>query len=308
MDGSPDRLCYRRSVGWNFSAELEICQTKRGEYMSSKNGNSSAEVSEALPSRSQEIQEHMSTLAGKDLQLMSIVLLMLLVLSGGVLALAYPNLESVSKTFHSEMRMLPQLFFGLITLILLFNVYIVLQRKELTMTRRRLVEELIFNERMEAVSLIDPVTQLYNRRAMEQMLSHEVARANRLDSSLSLMIVDIANLEAISNRLGTKEVEHFLYEAAQLVKNTLRGSDIVFRYKETQFLAVMPDTPEHQVDFAVKRLQGEVERHNSEFRCPAELAFNFGVAQYAPGSRIVDVLLRAERKVFLLNNNFVAVF
>ena len=276
--------------------------------MSSNNGKEHQEVGEKVPSRSQEIQEHMGALAGRDVQLLSISLLMLLVLAGGILALVYPNFISAPKPFRADLRILPQLFFGLITLIILFNVYIVLQKRELSATRRRLVEELIFNERMEAVSLIDPATQLYNRRAMEQMLAHEVARANRLDAPLSLLILDVADFGAICNRLGTAESEHFLYEAAQLVKNTLRGSDMVFRYKEAQFLAVMPDTTEHQVDFATKRLAGEIERHNAEFRCNAELAFNYGVAQYAQGFRITDTLLNAERKAFLRKHDFAPVF
>jgi diguanylate cyclase (GGDEF)-like protein len=281
---------------------------QRGGIMSSSNGTARQEVSEKVPSRSQEIQEHMGALAGRDLQLLSISLLMLLVLSGGILALVYPNFVSASKPFRADLRILPQLFFGLITLIVLFNVYVILQKRDLSATRRRLVEELIFNERMEAVSLIDPTTQLYNRRAMEQMVAHEVARANRLDAPLSVLVLDTSDLEAISNRLGTAEAEQFLYDAAQLVKNTLRGSDMVFRYKETQFLAVMPDTTEHQVDFAIKRLEGEIERHNAECRGNAELAFSYGVAQYAQGFRITDTLLNAERKAFLRKHDFAPIF
>jgi diguanylate cyclase (GGDEF)-like protein len=140
------------------------------------------------------------------------------------------------------------------------------------------------------------------------MVAHEVARANRLGVSLSVLVLDISDFEAVGNRLGTAEAEQFLYEAAQLVKNTLRGSDMVFRYKETQFLAVMPDTTELQVDFAIKRLEAEVERHNFEPACKAELAFSSGVAQYAQGSRITDTLLNAERKAFLRKNNFAVVF
>jgi diguanylate cyclase (GGDEF)-like protein len=277
--------------------------------MSSKNGKGCKDVGEnKTASRSQEIQEHIGALAGRDLQLLSISLLLLLILSAGILALVYPNLMSAPKTLRTDVRMMPQLFFGLVVLIILFNVYIVLQKRELGATRRRLVEELIFNERMEAVSLIDPTTQLFNRRAMEQMVAHEVARTNRLGSTLSLLVLDISDFEAISNRLGTQESEQFLYETGQLVKNTFRGSDMVFRYKETQFLIMMPDTTEQQVDYAIKRLEGEVARHNSEFRCLAELAFSCGVAQYAQGSRISDTLLNAERKAFLQKHNFAQVF
>ncbi len=279
--------------------------------MTSKNGNGNLlrrATDVTGRSRSQEIQEHIGVLAGRDLQLFSISLLLLVVLAVGILALIYPNLAAAHRVFQSDGRFVPQLFFGLITLIILFNVYIVLQKRELGTTRRRLVEELIFNERMEAVSLIDPATQLFNRRAMEQMVAHEVARTNRLGSPLSMLILDISEFEAISNRLGTAETEQFLYETAQLVKNTFRGSDMVFRYKETQFLVAMPDTSEQQVEFAIKRLESEIARHNAEFRCPAQLAFSYGVAEYAQGSRITDTMVTAERKAFLHKNDFTPVF
>jgi diguanylate cyclase (GGDEF)-like protein len=276
--------------------------------MSSNNGKGRQEVSEKVPKRAQEIQDHLGALGGRDLHLLSISLLLMLVLAAGILAIVYPNLMATSSTFHAEAHLLPQLFFGLITLIILFNVYIVLQKRELSATRHRLVEELIFNERMEAVSLIDPTTQLFNRRAMEQMIAREVARTNRLGSALSLLILEISAYEAISNRLGTAETEQFLYETAQLVRHTFRGSDMIFRYKETQFLVVMPDTSEHQVEFAIKRLEGDIDRHNLEFRCRTELAFSYGVAEFIQGSRITDTLLTAERKAFLHKNHCTPVF
>jgi diguanylate cyclase (GGDEF)-like protein len=228
-------------------------------------------------------------------------------MAAGILALAYPNIVASSHTFHADTRLLPQLFFGLVTLIILFNVYIVMQKRDLAATRRRLVEELIFSERLESVTLIDPTTQLFNRRAMEQMVAHEVARTSRLGAALSLLVLDISNFETISSRLGTLGIERFLYDSAQLVKNTFRGSDIVFRHKETQFLVVMPDTKEEQVDFAIKRLREEVLRHNAEFRCQAELVFSYGVAEFAQGSRITDTLLTAERKSFLNKYSFTQV-
>jgi len=278
--------------------------------MTARNGDVRKGISGKRPggARSQEIQEHMGALSGRDLQLFSISLLLMLVLGAGILTLIYPNLKAAPATLQVNTRLLPQLFFGLITLIILFNVYIVVQKKELGATRRRLVEELIFNERMEAVSMIDPTTQLFNRRAMEQMVAHEVSRTNRLGSSLSLAILEISDFESISNRLGTAASEQFLYEAAQLVKNIFRGSDMVFRHKETQFLVVMPGTAEQQVDFAIYRLKGEINRYNLEVRPQAKLAFSYGVAEYAQGSRITDTVVTAERKAFLHKHDFAPVF
>src|ERR1700704_1060779 len=277
--------------------------------MKARNGNERTGSSDKKRTgeRSQEIQEHMGALSGRDLQLFSISLLLMLVLGAGILTLIYPNLKAAPATLQVNTRLLPQLFFGLITLIILFNVYIVVQKKELDATRRRLGEEMIFNERMEAVSMIDPITQLFNRRAMEQMVAHEVSRTNRLGSALSLAVLEISDFESISNRLGTAASEQFIYEAAQLVKTIFRGSDMVFRHKETQFLVVMPGTAEQQVDFAIDRLKGEIDRYNLEVRPEAKLAFSYGVAEYAHGSRITDTVVTAERKAFLHKHDFAPV-
>jgi diguanylate cyclase (GGDEF)-like protein len=287
-----------------------IIGIRGASLMTAKNGDARKGCSEKKRTgeRSQEIQEHIGALSGRDLQLFSISLLLMLVLGAGVLTLIYPNLKAAPTTLQVNTHLLPQLFFGLITLIILFNVYIVVQKKELGATRRRLVEELIFNERMEAVSLIDPTTQLFNRRAMEQMVAHEVSRSNRLGSPISLVILEISDFESISNRLGTTACEQFLYEAAQLVKTIFRGSDMVFRHKEAQFLVVMPGTSEQQVDFAIKRLKEELNRYNLEVRPQVALAFSHGIAEYAQGSRITDTIVTAERKAFLHKHDFVPVF
>jgi diguanylate cyclase (GGDEF)-like protein len=275
--------------------------------MVSRNGKPSLEDFK-VPTRSQEIQQSMHALESRDMRLFSISLLMLLVFASGVLALIYPTLRSNAQGFLSESRMLPHLCFGLFVLISLLNGYIIFERRQLNTTRRRLVEELIFNERMEAVSLTDATTQLFNRRAMEQMLPREAARTNRMDSTLCLVVLDIIDFEQLSNRLGTQETDQFLYEAAQLVRNTFRGSDMVFRHAETKFLVVMPDTAEQRADFAIKRLLSAIERHNAELRCHMDLAFGYGVAQHVDGSRITDTLLTAERKAFLHRHDLVPVF
>jgi len=252
-----------------------------------------------IPTRSQEIQNSMHALESRDMQLSSISLLVLLVIAGGMLALMYPTLRSGAQGFRAESRMLPQVFFGLFAVISILNAYIIFERRELNATRQRLVEELIFNERMEAVSLTDATTQLFNRRAFEQMLPREVARTNRMDSTLSLLVLDIIDFEQLTNKLGTQETEQFLYEAAQLVRNTFRSSDMIFRHDETKFLVVMPDTTEQRAGLAIERLLNAVERHNAELRCNADLAFCYGVAQHSSSSCITVTLQTAERKAFL---------
>ena len=72
--------------------------------------------------RADEIQQQIQQLSGRDLQLWSIGILVMLVLTSGLLAVILPNLVWSQLFVHVDRFYLPQLFFGLISLILLFNI------------------------------------------------------------------------------------------------------------------------------------------------------------------------------------------
>ena len=104
-----------------------------------------------------------------------------------------------------ERHDLPQLFFGLISLILLFNIYLIGQKLTLNNTRRALISELVLNERLESLSLVDPLTQLLNRRAMNELIPREVARANRMASHLTFISMDLNGFREINSKYGATE-------------------------------------------------------------------------------------------------------
>ena len=80
--------------------------------------------------RADEIQQQIQQLSGRDLQLWSIGILVILVLTSGLLAVVLPNLVWAQRMVHVEHLYLPQLFFGLISLILLFNIYLLVAKAD----------------------------------------------------------------------------------------------------------------------------------------------------------------------------------
>jgi len=262
----------------------------------------------SMLARADEIQRQIQHLSGRDLQLWSIVVLVILVLSAGLLALIFPNVLWAQRVVHIESAYLPQLFFGLISLILLFNIYLIGQKLALNNTRRALISELVLNERLESLSLIDPLTQLLNRRAMNELIPREVARANRVGSHLTFMSMDLNGFREINSKYGAMEGNLVLMEFGKLLRSTFRGGDLIFRQGGDEFLVVMPDTHEEEADAPIERLIKAAEHWNLNNGKRYVLAFTWGMAPYVTGSDFADALRTVDRKMYQKKHNLVPVF
>lgn len=258
--------------------------------------------------RADEIQQQIQQLSGRDLQLWSIGILVMLVLASGISALIFPNVVWSQRVVRIESAYLPQLFFGLISLIVLFNIYLLTQKLTLNATRRALISELVLNERLESLSLIDPLTQLLNRRALNELIPREVTRANRVGSPLTFMSMDLNGFRDINSRFGAHEGNLVLMEFAKMLRETFRGGDLIFRHGGDEFLVVMPETDEQAADAPIQRLFRLVEQWNLNANKRYELSFSWGMAPYATGSDFADVLRAVDRKMYQKKHNLVPVF
>src|SRR5207248_4191451 len=123
-------------------------------------GGSMSEINEpraphlSMLARAEELQQQIQQISGRDLQLWSIGVLVIIVLTGGVLALLLPNVMWGQRVVRIDHSYVPQLFFGLTSLILLFIIYVLTQKLALNSTRRALIRELVLNERLENLSLV----------------------------------------------------------------------------------------------------------------------------------------------------------
>src|SRR5437763_16961914 len=101
-----------------------------------------SEVRQEQPSmlaKADDIQRQIHDLSSRDMQLWSIVSLVILVLTAGFLALIAPNLVWAQRIIHIEQAYLPQLVFGLICLGVLFHIYLLLSPVILRSTRSALM-------------------------------------------------------------------------------------------------------------------------------------------------------------------------
>ena len=279
--------------------------------MSTAKGELMSEVRQEQPSmlaRADEIQRQIHDLSSRDMQLWSIVSLVILVLTAGFLALIAPNLVWAQRIIRIEQAYLPQLVFGLICLVVLFNIYLLSQRVTLNSTRKALISELVLNERLESLSLIDPLTQLFNRRALNELISHQLARSNRNGTPLTILIMDLNGFRELNSKLGSMEGNRVLGEFSRMLKKVFRGGDLLVRQGGDEFLAVMPDTSEQQAENPLQRLLRSLEQWNAENGKHYQLSFTWGMAGYVTGTSLDDVLRTVDRKLYQKQHNLAPVF
>jgi two-component system, cell cycle response regulator len=114
-------------------------------------------------------------------------------------------------------------------------------------------------DHFKQLSNIDPLTNLYNRRFLMEILESELQRARRLRSSLSLLIVDLDHFKEVNDRHGHQTGDGVLVQVADALRRGLRSYDVASRYGGEEFVLLLPGTPIAEAVAVAERLRREVE-------------------------------------------------
>ncbi len=248
----------------------------------------------------------LSGISRRETRLWSFGVVILLVFAAGFLILALPSLIWEPGVVRGEMLQRVQLLLGMVSLIMIFAGYVLDQNRKHHKTREELVREIVFAERMESFSLVDPLTQLFNRNYLDVILPKEAKRANRSGAPLTFLLLEVSKWNTVRGRAGEIGSDVFLVEAAKLLKTTFRGSDTVIRYGDHTFLVILPDTDQPQAGIALRRLLNNVDSWNLESDGPYEMAFNGGMAGYTDAVDAPLLLADLERNVTRNRTEYVA--
>ncbi|TVT50248.1 MAG: diguanylate cyclase [Denitromonas halophila] len=101
----------------------------------------------------------------------------------------------------------------------------------------------------------DPLTQLYNRRYMEEALSREVKRARRNGSLLACTVIDLDHFKAINDAYGHDVGDEVLRRMADALNRWFRSSDTVCRYGGEEFVVIMPEQSGDTISERMQALQ-----------------------------------------------------
>ena len=114
-------------------------------------------------------------------------------------------------------------------------------------------------EDSERLTITDDLTKLYNYRYLMQFLEAEVKRCLRYKKKVSLLFIDVDGFKRINDTFGHLVGSQALAETGQILRRSLRETDVVGRYGGDEFVIVLPETPLSGAMVIAERIRKRVE-------------------------------------------------
>lgn len=217
----------------------------------------------------------------------------------GLLALLFRAAFFEQGLLHLSVVVSPELFFGFVALLILYNTYIINRRLQLRRTREQVISTTIQSELVRLQSFTDPLTEVYNRRALDELARRFMSHAKRLGKPLTFMMVDVDRFKQVNTRFGHLMGDFVLAEVAGILRGSVRGTDAVVRYGGDEFLVILADATTEGGQVVIDRTARIVadwnhEQHLKDF----ELTLSIGMTEWSDGKVLDEMLDGADRAMY----------
>jgi len=245
------------------------------------------------------VSEQLAALERRDWQMWLIVAGTGILVGAAFLALLFPAAILHKGSVHLEVSVSREAFIGLAALLILFNTYMITRRLELRRMREAVISTSIQSELVRLQSFTDPLTEVYNRRTLDDMAARYMARARRLEKPLTFMVIDVDRFKDINTQYGHLTGDFVIAEIAAILQGAVRGSDAVVRFGGDEFLVILADAPLVGAKVAANRVEKSAEDWNRAGHLPGfELSLSIGLAEWSVGQTLDDVLTAADKEMY----------
>lgn len=166
---------------------------------------------------------------------------------------------------------------------------------------RDVTEVVLLREKLRRISIVDELTKLYNRRGFIELAKHQIRIAQRSNSVILLIYVDLDNMKSINDSMGHKAGDLALVDTADVLRTTFRKSDIIGRIGGDEFAVLAVEASKGNINTINKRLQENIANFNAVNGRSYELSMSIGVARYFPKSDLTidELISKADEQMYL---------
>ena len=118
-----------------------------------------------------------------------------------------------------------------------------------------MAKRLVAQEALHEAATTDPLTRLYNRRAMIERLDHELSRNKRSHAPFAVLLADLDNFKSVNDAMGHPAGDAILEETALRMRSMLRSQDTAARWGGEEFIILLPETTAGQAYVVAEKLR-----------------------------------------------------
>ncbi|WP_031480378.1 transporter substrate-binding domain-containing diguanylate cyclase [Maridesulfovibrio frigidus] len=148
------------------------------------------------------------------------------------------------------------------------------------------------NDELEKLAVTDRLTGLGNRMKLDSTLQIEIARNIRYQHSLSVIIMDLDFFKRINDNLGHQAGDKVLQGVAEILRSSIRATDVVGRWGGEEFLIICPDTTLEGANTLAEKIRVIME--STELEEGVTVTGSFGVAEMESGEKDASLIRRAD--------------
>ncbi len=147
-------------------------------------------------------------------------------------------------------------------------------------------------EEVHQLSIIDPLTQLNNRRGFFECAQPEVIHSHNTENDLSALMIDIDNFKKTNDVHGHFVGDHVLCAVAEEIQKTLRQTDLIGRYGGEEFVGLLPSTSIEAAQIIAERLLKAIENRMIKVNeTEVSVTVSIGICHIADANGSLDMLL-----------------
>jgi len=155
-------------------------------------------------------------------------------------------------------------------------------------------------EKMYFLSITDELTKVYNRRYFSQIAAQECARTKRYGVSFAILIFDIDGFKKINDTYGHLAGDHVLQAVSRICSQMIRETDVFARWGGDEFIILVRQSAEVDLDAMVKRLKQAVAREVIHFE-DQDIQVTISMGGYQSGANCDDlrtIISKADKALY----------
>jgi len=149
----------------------------------------------------------------------------------------------------------------------------------------------------------DPLTGVKNRTAMDTSIKREIGLANRHQTPLSFILFDLDHFKSINDQFGHLIGDQVLREVATAAQETIRDSDIIFRYGGEEFLVLLSGTRISGATLLAERIRSSIEQLRVFSELELRITASLGVVSMSGDENQESLFKRADNALYQAKKN-----